>query len=243
MSTSPERPRVLLIGAGGVGAPAAWALAASGAVAIDVLDDDRVETSNLHRQVLFDDADVGAPKIEALARSLRARFPGCDVTPIDGRATPGTILGHLARADVVVDGTDRFAVRFLAADAAWLVGKPVVHAACVQWRGTVFVADRRGRPCYRCLFEDLPEGPAPDCVTAGVVGPVCGVIGGLAADAALSIVRGEALGLGTIATFDGLTGALRRIRVSPRPDCALCGEPARITSLDASRYSGPACQA
>jgi molybdopterin/thiamine biosynthesis adenylyltransferase len=233
---------VLLIGAGGVGAPAAWALAAAGDVAIDVLDDDVVETSNLHRQVLFGEADVGTPKIEALARSLHARFPGVRVTPLHGRATSETILAHLARADVAIDGTDRFAVRFLAADAAWLADRPVIHAAAVQWRGTVLVADRRGRPCYRCLFEDLPDGPAPDCVTAGVVGPVCGVIGALAADAALSILRGDRAGVGTITSFDGRTSALRRVRVPSRADCALCGESPGISALEADRYSGPACQ-
>ena len=235
MSSSPERSTVLLIGAGGVGAPAAWALARAGIGELRLLDDDVVETSNLHRQILFSDEDVGAPKVSALARAVSALASRCRVVPIEDRATPATIFALLDGVDAIVDGTDRFAVRFLVADAAKLAGKVVVHAAAVRWQGTVLTAGPRGRPCYRCLFEDLPTGPAPDCATAGVVGPVCGVVGGLAADAVLGALSGDRDVVGTIARVDGLTGLLRRTRVSPRADCALCGDAPTITALGPSR--------
>ena len=243
MSSSPERARVLLIGAGGVGAPAAWALARAGIGELRVLDDDVIEPSNLHRQILFDEGDVGTPKTLAMARALTALAPSCRVVAIEGRATPDTILGHLDGVDVVIDGTDRFAVRFLVADACHLAGKLVVHAAAVRWRGTVLSSAPTGRPCYRCLFEDLPEGAAPDCATAGVVGPVCGVVGGLAADVVLRALSGDASAVGTVSTIDGLSGRLRSTRIPPRRDCPLCGETPTIRSLDRARYVSAACEA
>ncbi len=182
---------MLLVGAGGIGNPAALALAAAGAGLVRVLDDDLVEGPNLHRQVLFGEGDVGRSKAEALADAVRARVPGARVEPVLARALPETALGLVREVDVVLDGTDNFASRFLLADAAFLAGRPVVHAASVRWEGTCFVSAAGGRPCYRCLFEDLPEGPAPDCASAGVVGPVCGVIGGVAADAALRVGGGR----------------------------------------------------
>jgi molybdopterin/thiamine biosynthesis adenylyltransferase len=149
----------------------------------------------------------------------------------------------------VLDGTDNFASRFLLADAGVLAGVPVVHAASVRWRGTCFVGGGPGGgPCYRCLFEDLPEGPAPDCAGAGVVGPVCGVVGAIAADAVISVLEataGQAAPagvLGTIASFDGLRGAMRRVRVERRAGCALCGASPDIRSLDRARYVQPSCE-
>ncbi len=231
---------MLLVGAGGVGAPAAWALAEAGIARVVVVDDDRVELSNLHRQVLFRDDDVGRPKAETLAARLVER--GVDATAIEGRALPDTALSLLSSIDVVIDGVDNFPSRFLLADAAWLCHKPIVHAAAVRWHATMFVTGDGGRPCYRCLFEDLPEGPAPDCASAGVVGPVCGVVGGLAADAALGLLDGREGLVGTLTTLDGRTGELRRVVVRPRADCPLCGT-REIHGLDAARYLGPSCDA
>jgi molybdopterin/thiamine biosynthesis adenylyltransferase len=230
------RADVLLVGAGGIGAPAALALGAAGLSSIEIVDDDRVELGNLHRQILFAPDDVGAPKLEATKRALAARFPRLDVRITPGRALPATALGLVKRARVVLDATDNFASRFLLADACRLAGVPVVHAAAVRWRATVFAASAAGRPCYRCLFEDIPAGPAPDCATAGVMGPVCGVAGAVAADRALAVLAGDPSAFGHVISFDGLGDKLRRAPVRPRAGCPLCGERPAIDAIEASRY-------
>jgi molybdopterin/thiamine biosynthesis adenylyltransferase len=234
---------IVLIGAGGIGAPAAIALAAAGVRRLVVVDDDQVELGNLHRQILFTDADVGRPKIEAFAAALRRRSPAMTVIPMAGRALPDTAEALIAGAAVVIDATDNFASRFLLADAARMVKIPIVHAAAVRWRATVIAVGPRGRPCYRCLFEDTPAEGAPDCATAGVVGPVCGVAGALAADRAQRILAGDASVYGAITTFDGLRDALRVVRVAARRSCALCGEAPTILDLDAGRYMSQSCEA
>ena len=236
-----ETARILVVGAGGIGNPAALALAAAGAGFVRVVDDDFVEGPNLHRQVLFDEGDVGRPKAVALADAIGRRYPAVRVEPVLARALPEHVLELVRDVDVIVDGTDNFASRFLLADAAFLARRPVVHGAAVRWEGTCFVSGPRGRPCYRCLFEDLPEGPAPDCAGAGVVGPVCGVIGGVAADAALRLAAGESGLEGTVVSLDGRRGELRRIVVRGRPSCPLCGDGATIEAVERGRYLGPAC--
>jgi molybdopterin/thiamine biosynthesis adenylyltransferase len=238
---SAARP-VVLVGAGGIGAPAAIALAAALVPALRVADDDRVELSNLHRQILFSDADVGRPKLEAFAEALRRRFPATAVELHRGRALPGTAAALVAGAAVVIDATDNFASRFLLADACALAGVPVIHAAAVRWTATVMAVSARGGPCYRCLFEDVPGEGAPDCATAGVVGPVCGVAGALAADRALRILAGDASAYGTIVTYDGLRDALRGVPVRARRGCPLCGDARTVTDLDPGRYQARACE-
>ena len=230
---------IVLIGAGGIGAPAVWALCEAGVQALRVVDDDIVELSNLHRQILFDDEDTGRPKLEALARAMAARYPQVSLDLRVGRALPDTVLDVIDGASVVVDATDNFASRFLLADAAHISGVPIVHAASVQWKATVMAVAAAGRPCYRCLFEDLPSGDQLDCATAGVVGPVCGVAGAVAADAALRVVAGDDTVFGRITTYDGLRDRLRDVAVAPRADCPLClGSIVRITG---ERYMGAVC--
>ncbi len=240
-------PSVLLVGAGGIGSPCALALAHASArgdapaFSLMVLDDDAVEASNLHRQILFEEADVGAPKLEALARAVSAIAPRLAVRTEEGRLIPDTAADHVARATVIIDATDNFASRFLAADAAFLAGRPVVHAASVRWHATVLATRAEGAPCYRCLFEDLPEGDAPDCATAGVIGPVCGVAGALAADMALRLLAGDASACGFVLTYDGRTDKLRRVAVGARAGCSLCGANRLVRDLDPSRYVGATC--
>ncbi|RYE82007.1 MAG: HesA/MoeB/ThiF family protein [Myxococcales bacterium] len=236
-------PLVLLIGAGGVGAPAALALARSGRCRLRLVDDDRVELTNLHRQILFGDSDLGRPKLEAMGEALRKVAPDVEIEAVHGRFLPETASALLAGVSAIVDGCDNFATRFLAADAARLAGLPIAHGASIRWQATCLASAAGGRPCYRCLFEDVPVGPAPDCATAGVLGPVCGVAGGLAADAALRLLAGDAGIAGTVASFDGRTGAFRRIALRPRPGCPLCGERPSIHGLDRARYVAPACEA
>ena len=138
---------------------------------------------------------------------------------------------------VVIDATDNFPTRFLLADAAHLAGVPIVHAAAVRWQATVLGAAGHGKPCYRCLFEDVPSGALLDCATAGVAGPVCGVAGAVAADRAIRSLEGDRTAVGTIVTYDGLTDRLRQIEVHPRANCALCGAEATIGTIDARRYT------
>ena len=232
---------VVIIGAGGIGAPLSIALVAGGVRRITVVDDDTVDVSNLHRQILFTAADVGRSKLDAFAEAVEKRAPGVVVTRVPGRALPSTVGNIVAQAAVVVDATDNFASRFLLADACALAKVPVVHAAAVRWQATVLAVTPAGRPCYRCLFEDLPQGDAPDCATAGVVGPVCGVAGAIAADRALRILAGDASAYGHIVTYDGRRDALRSVPVPARPGCALCGSERAIHSILASRYLAPAC--
>ena len=231
---------VVIIGAGGIGAPLAMALVAGGVRRITVVDDDTVDVSNLHRQILFTAADVGRSKLDAFAEAVERRQAGVVVTRVPGRALPSTVASIVDDAAVVVDATDNFASRFLLADACALAGVPVVHAAAVRWQATVLAVSAAGRPCYRCLFEDVPRGDAPDCATAGVVGPVCGVAGAVAADRALRILAGDASAYGHIVTYDGLRDALRSVPVPARPGCALCGSERAIHTILASRYLAPA---
>jgi molybdopterin/thiamine biosynthesis adenylyltransferase len=246
MSTSPDlrysRARVLLVGTGGVGAPAAIALAEAGVGTLVVADEDTVDVENLHRQLLFEDADVGASKPEAAKRALLRRRPLLEVEVFAGRALPDTARELVSRVDVVVDATDNFPSRFLLADACRLAGVPVVHAAAVRWIGTVMSTAPSGGPCYRCLFEDLPAS-APDCQTAGIVGPVCGVVGGIAAEMALRAASGDGSLFGKIATFDGLRDELRLIAIPKRASCALCGVEPTIHDLVETRYTGVASAA
>jgi molybdopterin/thiamine biosynthesis adenylyltransferase len=234
---------ILLIGAGGIGAPAALALAAAGVQELTLVDEDAVELSNLHRQILFEDADVGRPKLEVLAEALGRRFAGLGIRRRSGRALPDNVLALVAGAALVIDATDNFPSRFLLADAAHLAGVAIVHAAAVRWQATVMAVAAAGRPCYRCLFEDLPDGVVIDCASAGVAGPVCGVAGSLAADRALRLAAGDASACGEIVTYDGLRDRLRAVAVRPRRDCPLCGEGAVISSILESRYGSVGCAA
>ena len=186
-----------------------WRSLSRGCGELTVVDDDVVETSNLHRQILFDDSDVGRHKLDALAAALQLRFANLRLRLIRQRALPHTVADIVAESAVVVDATDNFASRFLLADAAFLAGVPIVHAAAVRWQATVMPVRPEGRPCYRCLFEDLPSGPVADCATAGVMGPVCAVSGAIAADRALQLMAGER-GAGHIVTYDGLRDRLPR---------------------------------
>ena len=142
----------------------------------------------------------------------------------------------------MIDATDNLASRFLLADACALGGVPVVHAAAVRWTATVMAVGARGRPCYRCLFEDVPEERAPDCAGAGVAGPVCGVAGAVAADRALSALAGDPSFAGTIVTYDGLGDVLRSVPVRARRDCPLCGDARVVRDLDPVRYQPRTCE-
>src|SRR5690606_38495417 len=216
--------RVLVIGAGGLGCPALLALADSGAELV-IADDDTVELSNLHRQILLEDADVGRDKLDAVRDALvRLGAPSESIVLVRSRFLPENARELARSVDLVLEGADNFATKFLAADACRLERRPIVHGAAVRFVATVWCVAPEGRPCYRCLFEDVPHGDAqPSCNEAGVRGPVVGFAGALMADRALRVLTGGAPPFGVIATYDGQLDALREVPVPPRSACALCG--------------------
>ena len=242
---SRSRARVLLVGIGGLGCPAAIALADAGVGTLGIADDDAVDLTNVHRQILFDEADVGEAKLDAAARALERRTlaRACDLEIVlhRTRLLPGNAVALVSAYDLVVEGSDNFATKFLTADACALAGVPVVHAAAVRWHGTALAVGARGRPCYRCVFEDLPTGAAPGCADAGVVGPMVGIIGALQADLALALLDGQNVE-GELVTFDGRDDAFRRRRIEPRAGCSLCGTAPAIRTIETERYAPRAAE-
>jgi molybdopterin/thiamine biosynthesis adenylyltransferase len=242
MSARWSSARILVVGVGGLGCPAALALAHAGVGAIGLVDDDVVDVSNLHRQILFEEADVGRPKVPAAAARLRALAPSLVIEPHETRLLPGSAVDLVARYDLVVEGSDNFATKFLAADACAIARRPIVHAAAVRWHGTALAVGARGGPCYRCLFEDVPLEDPPNCAEAGVVGAMVGVVAAVQADLALSMLAGEDVP-GELFTFDGGTLAARRRRIARRTSCPLCGPGASITTIEPRRYVEGVCAA
>lgn len=228
---------VLLIGVGGLGCPASRILAESGVGTLVLVDDDVVSISNLHRQILFDEADVGQPKGPIAAAKLRAL--GAHVEVRETRFVPENAEELLRGVDLVVEGADNLATKFLAADAAQLCEVPIVHAGAVRWGGWALASDYKDdqhAPCLRCLFEDVPGSQVDNCEFAGVVGPVVGALGSLEALLALRLLDGEDAG-GTLFRLDGLRASLRETRFRSRPDCPHSrGE---IQTLTRSRYAAP----
>jgi adenylyltransferase/sulfurtransferase len=233
-------PGVLVIGAGGLGCGAAFGLAAAGVRRIGVLDDDLVDESNLHRQVLHADGAIGTPKVDSLAATLRARFPDVAVVPRRERLTSDNALAQLAGWDVVLDGSDNLTTKFLANDAALLAGVPLVHAAAVGTMGQLLTVPAGGRPCYRCLFEELPP-PGSDvgasCNEAGVLGPVPGLLGALQATEAVRLLRGDRPAfIGRLIRYDARPLSMRTVTFRPNPQCAACSPSRTLVALDPSAY-------
>jgi molybdopterin/thiamine biosynthesis adenylyltransferase len=234
---------VLIIGAGGLGCPAALALAAAGVRRLGVIDDDRVEASNLHRQPLYDDGDVGELKVLAFARALGRRFPALAVDEHAMRFDTTNALALASGYEVMVDASDNFATKFLVNDAAVLAGRPLVHGAAVGLGGQLLTVPPGGRPCYRCLFEaPPPDGVGPSCAEAGVLGPVPGVIGALQGVEAARLLAGETPAFaGRLVQYDSGSMLFRSVRFNPNRDCAVCGPDARIRALVAADYGAGAC--
>ncbi len=223
-----EAARVLLIGAGGLGSPAAYYLAAAGVGTLRIADDDVVDRSNLQRQILHTEAGIGAPKVESAARTLSALNPRTTIEPVAERVSSANVERLLEGADVVVDGADNFPARYLLNDACVKLGKPLVYGAVHRFEGQASVFDagrRRGHaPCYRCLFpEPPPPDAAPNCAEAGVLGVLPGVIGLIQATEAIKLILGIGVPLsGRLLHFDALSMRFRETRLSADPDCAVC---------------------
>jgi molybdopterin/thiamine biosynthesis adenylyltransferase len=236
-------PAALLIGAGGLGCGAALALAAGGAPRLVVVDDDVVEESNLHRQILHGRDSVGRPKARSLARTLRRRFPATEVIAIEGRFDAESAAALLQGIAVVVDGSDNLSTKFLSNDAAVLAGCPLVHGAAVESWGQLLTVPAGGRPCYRCLFEELPaRDVGPSCAEAGVMGPVPGVIGALQGAEALRLLRGQTPSYaGQLLRYESRALSFRPVRFGPNPECRVCGTRPTITRLEAQAYRAEEC--
>ncbi len=220
--------RVVMVGAGGLGSPAAFYLAAAGVGTLVLADDDVVERSNLQRQILHTEDRIGQLKVESAALALHALNPDTDVVAFAARVDSSNVDELLEGADVVIDGADNFAARYLVNDACVKLAKPLVYGAVHRFEGQVSVFDagrHRGQaPCYRCLF---PEPPAPDaapnCSEAGVLGVLPGVIGVLQATEAIKLVLGLGESLaGRLLHFDALGLRFRETRLSADPDCPVC---------------------
>lgn len=222
------RARVLLIGAGGLGSPAAFYLAAAGVGHLRIADDDVVDRSNLQRQILHTEDSVGVSKVVSAAQRIAALNPRVQVDAMQTRVTASNVEALLQDVDVVVDGADNFAARYLLNDACVKLGKPLVYGAVQQFEGQLSVFDagrHRGQlPCYRCLFPEPPPPEfAPSCAEAGVLGVLPGVIGLLQATEAIKLLLGLSDSLaGRLLSFDALAMRFREIRLPPDPQCPVC---------------------
>ena len=238
--------RVLLIGAGGLGSPAGTLLAQAGIGYLEVLDDDRVELSNLQRQTLYSDSDVGLPKAQCAAEQLRrvavaAGHAHTEVRAREERLRPDCALERVRGFDLVVEGSDNYPTKFLTADACQLAQVSCVQAAAVRWVGWTLGSVPGGSACLRCVFEDIPEGPDQGCATAGVIGPVVGVMGALQASIALRLLLGQNEAAGVLHHYRALPSALRQTRIARSPLCPACS--GRLTAVDPARYQPPDCAA
>jgi adenylyltransferase/sulfurtransferase len=237
--------RVLVIGAGGLGSPLVLYLAAAGVGTIGIVDDDHVELSNLQRQVAHTTARIGTSKVASAATAATAINPDIQIEPHALRLDADTAHALIARYDLICDGTDNFATRFLVADACALARRTLVSAAVLRFEGQLSVfKPREGGPCYRCLYgEAPPEGTVPTCSEAGVLGAVTGVMGTLQATEVLKEILGIGQSLaGRLLIWDALATTFRTVRLRPDPHCALCGPEATIKDLSAHRHAAaPAC--
>ena len=228
--------RVLVVGAGGLGSPLILYLAAAGVGRIGIVDGDTVDLSNLQRQVAHSTDRLGQPKAHSAAVATRAINPGVRVDIHAERITPGNALGLLAGYDIVCDGTDNFAARFLVADACVLARRTLISAAVLRYEGQLSTfKPHAGGPCYRCLYPaPPPPGLVPSCGEAGVLGAVTGVLGTWQATEALKEILGIGDGLsGRLLIWDALAAQVRTIRLRRDPACAACGAAATITDLSA----------
>jgi sulfur-carrier protein adenylyltransferase/sulfurtransferase len=234
------KSKVLLLGAGGLGSPAALYLAAAGVGTLGIVDLDSVDASNLQRQILHATSRIGMPKVESATKAIAELNPDVKVIGHRERLTSENVDRLFADYDVVVDGTDNFPTRYLVNDASIFLGKPVVHGSIFRFDGqvTTFVGDKAAKklgleagPCYRCLYpEPPPPHLAPSCQEAGVLGILCGIIGTLQATEAIKLLLGQgALLTGRLLAYDSLKMKFRELRLRRDPACPVCGPKPTIT--------------
>lgn len=237
--------KVLCIGAGGLGSPSSMYLAAAGVGTIGVIDDDVVDASNLQRQILHGTDRVGTAKVDSAEATLRGLNPDVKVDKHRTRITADNALALVAPYDVIIDGADNFATRYLVNDVALRLGKPVVHASIFRFEGQITVFPATGSPCYRCLYpQPPPPEEAPSCAEAGVLGVLPGILGVLQATEAIKLVLslGDTLA-GRLLTYDAIKTRFRELKLRRDPACPTCGEGvdrARIPLIDYEQFcAGP----
>ena len=237
--------KVLVVGAGGLGSPLLLYLAAAGVGTLGVVDDDAVDLSNLQRQVLHNTDSIGTHKVESALARLRQINPNVETRAHKGRLTAQTVMGTIADYDIVCDGSDNFATRYIVNDACFLAGKTLVSAAIMRFDGqlSTFKAHARAEgeeahPCYRCLFgEQPPRDPKQSCADVGVLASLPGVMGSLQATEVIKEIVGVGDGLsGRLMLYDALSASFRVIKAKPDPACPLCGSQPTITEIDADNY-------
>ena len=236
-----KQAKVLCIGTGGLGAPLGLYLAAAGVGRIGLVDFDRVDDSNLQRQVLFSTKDVGRPKIEAAADRLRGLNPDIQIDTFDTHLSSDNALDILKDYDVIADGTDNFPTRYLVNDASVLLKKPNVYGSIFRFEGQITIFGDPNGPCYRCLYpEPPPPGLVPSCAEGGVLGVLPGIVGSIQTAETLKLIigKGESL-IGRLLLFDALAMRFRELKLRKNPDCPMCGTHPTITKLiDYAEFCG-----
>lgn len=229
-----RQARVLIVGAGGLGSPAAMFLAAAGVGTIGLVDGDLVELSNLQRQILHTTARVGQPKAQSGREAIKALNPEVEVQVHQLRLNKENALSLVSAYDLVIDGVDNFPSRYLVNDACFFAHKPLVEAGVLRWEGMAMTILPGQTPCYRCLFPTPPpRGAVPSCQEAGVIGVVPGIMGLIQAAEAIKLILGVGASLtGRLLLFDALAMAFREVKVQRNPHCPLCGEEPVITTLE-----------
>jgi molybdopterin-synthase adenylyltransferase len=228
-----NRASVLVVGAGGLGSPAAFYLAAAGVGKIGIVDNDVVDTSNLQRQILHATADVGRKKVESARETLLALNPNLEIVPHDVRLNSGNILDILKDYDLVAEGSDNFPTKFLVNDACVMTGTPLSMAGIFRFSGQILTVIPHEGPCYRCLIpQPPPPGAIPSCQEAGVLGAMAGVVGVIQATEILKLILGKGQVLsGRLLLFEALQMRFEPIEVKRNPECPVCSETPSITEL------------
>ncbi len=230
------KSKVLVIGAGGLGSPAIYYLAAAGVGTIGIVDFDVVDYSNLQRQILHNTERVGVPKVESARMTVEKLNPDVKVITYNTMINKSNIMDIIKDYDVVLDGTDNFPTRFLINDACYFLGKPLVSAAMLRFEGQISVFDYRDKensPCYRCLYpEPPPPGLVPSCQEAGILGSIGGIMGCIQATEAIKVLLGigEPL-VGKLLIMDALSMDFRKVKLRKDPHCPLCGKEPKIKEL------------
>lgn len=235
--------KVLLVGAGGLGCPVGYYLAAAGVGTLGIVDNDAVELSNLQRQIAHSMDRLGINKAESAKQTFEALNPDVNVVPIKERINCGNIMEIINGYDIVVDGTDNFPTRYLINDACVLAGKPLVSGSILRFSGHVTTIIPRKGHCYRCQYGEPPRaGESPSCQEAGVLGVLPGIIGSLQAMEVLKIILGKGnLLSGFYIDYDALKAEFKKRRVPKMRDCEVCGENPKITSLKEENYKQEIC--
>jgi len=228
-----KNAKVVCVGAGGLGSPALMYLAAAGVGTLGIVEFDTVDESNLQRQIIHGQSDIGRPKAESAAAKIREINPYVDVRIHNEALSNDNVLEIFAQYDLIVDGTDNFATRYMVNDAAVLLNKPYVWGSIYRFDGQASIFWAEYGPCYRCLYpEPPPPGMVPSCAEGGVLGVLCASIGSIQVNEAIKLLTGigEPL-LGRLMVYDALEMSYRKIRVRKDPNCAICGENPTITGL------------